>query len=375
MVAAVTSRPRRIVSGAGAIDAVRDELALLGASRALIVGGPHVLTGPVGAAVRNATGDRSAGTFDGCRANAPAPSVEALAERVRESRADALIAVGGGSAIDAAKGAAVLLGAGGPLADHATRFEPPDRLVVPNLDGPRLPIVAVPTTFAASDATASAGFIELGRRHKIVVVDQVSPVRCVLLDPLLAAHTPRSILAASVGNAVNHCVEAVYSRGHSPMTDAYALAALRTFAVSAGAALHGDLEALGACQAAAHLSGLAMPRAGLGVAHGLCHVLGVFGADHGAANSVVLPHAIRFNADHAPDRLALLANVLGGDPAERVTALLADLGAPTALREIGVNNDDLATIAAGALHDRHLYANPRPVSDAAELEQLLREAW
>jgi len=148
---------------------------------------------------------------------------------------------------------------------------------------------------------------------------------------------------------------------------------------SIAAALDGDLAALETCQVGAYLSGLAMPSTGLGVNHAICHVLGVFGASHGAANSAMLAHGMRFNLPYSAARQAIIAQASGSSDgaaaADGIEALLRAIGAPTSLRELCIDREQLPAIAARALHDRHMFANPRPVVDVAELGQLLQEAW
>lgn len=369
---------RRVVSGAGAVDRLPAALDQAGIDRALVVCGKHLAAGPALGRVLKALGDRAAGIFDECTPHARIETVDRIAAALRGVDADGIVAVGGGSTIDAAKGAAVLAGVGGDLADMATRFEPPDRYVVPPLAGPRVPVVAVPTTLSASDATISAGFIDLAQRSKIVIVDPEAPVRAVVLDPGLLATTPRDVLAGSAGNAINHGVEALYSRGRTPFTDVFASTALTLLVASIEDALDGDEEALGHCQTAAHLAGMALPGGGLGLAHAACHALGAFGCSHGGANSVMVVHALRFNREWLGPQERVIEQALGAPAGESVTALtelLTRIGAPTSLRTLGMDKDDLPVVAAHAFGDRHVHANPRPVRSAVEVEQLLWEAW
>jgi alcohol dehydrogenase len=375
------TRPaQRLTTGHDALKQLPRELAALGVTRALVLCGHSAATGTVLADVQKAAGDTVVNIFTGCRTNAPLPMVEHLAQHVRDEQIDGLISVGGGSVHDAAKGATVLVGEGGRLADHASRFVPPDRLVVPELAGSRLPIIAIPTTLSASEATVSAGFHDQQARTKLVVVDRAAPVRSVILDPQLASTTPTSVLAASAGNALNHAVEAIYSRGHAPFTDALATSALRMLSESIASALGGDRDAMEACQVGAYLSGLAMPATGLGVNHALCHTLGVFGASHGAANSAMITHGMRFNLPASADRQAIIAQAIGygndgADAADGIETILRAVGAPTRLADVGLDRAALPAVAERALHDRHMFANPRAVTDTVELERLLQEAW
>lgn len=373
-------RGQRLITGPDAIKQLPTEFTSCGVRRVLVICGPHVAAGPVLEDVLAAAGDVVVAVFTGCAGNAPLEVVELIAQQARDERADALVSVGGGSVHDAAKGASILFGEGGHLSDHASYFSPPDQLVIPVLDGPRLPIFAVGTTLSASEATASAGFYDPVGHRKLVVIDRAAPICSVILDPRLATTTPRPILAASAGNALNHCVEAIYSLGHGPFTDALATSALRMLTGSITDALEGDLTAVESCQVGGYLSGLAIPSTGLGVNHAVCHVLGVFGASHGAVNSVMLPHGMRFNLPYSEARQAIIAQAIGrgSDAAAAVDGIeetLRAIDAPTTLGELGIKREQLSDIAVRALHDRHLFANPRRVIEATELEQLLQEAW
>jgi len=373
----ITQR-RRVVSGAGAVAHLPGLLDQVGIARVLVICGKNIAAGPALAVVLEALGGRVARVFDECTPHAQVETVDRIVDAVRGVEADGIVALGGGSTLDAAKGASVLAAAGGVLADMATRFEPPAQYVVPPLSGPRVPVVAVPTTLSASDATISAGFTDPVRRSKMVIVDPEAPVRAVVLDPCVVATTPQLVLAGSAGNALNHCVEALYSRGHGPLTDAFATTALSLLVSSVEDAVAGDLEALGRCQTAAHLAGMALPATGLGIAHAVCHALGAFGASHGGANSVMVVHGLRFNRDSLGSQQSVIERALGAPPqqaAEVMGDLLRRIGAPTGLRALGLSQEDLPEIAAHAFADRHIYANPRPVRNVAEVEQLLQEAW
>jgi alcohol dehydrogenase class IV len=375
-------RAQRVVAGDDALGALDAELAAGGAENVLVLCGPHVAASGVLARVRAAAGGRVAAEFAECEPNAPLEVVERVAEIVRRGRLDGLVSVGGGSVHDTAKCAAVLVGEEVDLRAAATSFEPPDRLVVPLLAGPRIPVVAIGTTLSGAEATASAGFHDRAAGTKRVIVDAAAPVRAVILDPELAAATPPAVLAASACNAIHHCVEAVCSRAHEPICDALALAALPRLFAGIEAALDGDRAALADCLAGAYMAGLALPSGGLGVGHAVCHVLGVRGAAHADANAAMLVAGMRFNLPASAERQALLAGALSGgercEPeaaAELLEGLVARLGVPARLGRLGVEEADRPAIAALALADRHMHANPRRVTQPGELEEVLIAAW
>lgn len=372
---------RHVVADAGAVDRLGGELGRLRVARALVVCGPHVAAGPALALVARACGDRLVGTFDRCGPNAPLSMVDDLVSEARRLDCDGLVGVGGGSAIDAVKGAALLLGEGGALEDYVVAFEPPDQTAVPNLTGPRLPMVFVPTTFAGAEATVSAGFARRCGASKAVVVDRAPACRLAVLDPQLCATTPRPVLAATYANALNHCAESLYSAGRGPVTDGLALHAAAILAGCIGDCLAGDDAATSACQGAAYAAAMAMPVAGLGLCHAVGHVLGAHGVPHGHASAAVLAHAMAFNlpASQPQQRAFLEAMGMGGSgPAGGIEALrrhLAALGLPTRLGDLDLARSELPVIADHAFTDRHIYANPRPIASAEELLGFLEAAW
>lgn len=376
----VVQPERRVVGGRGALDRLGPELERLGAERALVVGTPEVAAAPVFGRVVAGCAGRAAGTYDRCAGNAPVERVAELAAEVRARGCDALVAVGGGSVHDTVKGAALLVGEGGELEDYVVDRSR-GRPQVPELAGPRLPMLFVPTTFAGAEATVSAGFARVGVRSKAVVVDRAPARRVAVLDPVACATTPRRVLAATYANALNHCVESLCSLGRSPLTDALALHAASLLGSGIGACLAGDEAATARCQAGAFLSATAMPADGLGICHAVGHVLGTYGVAHGDASAAILAHGMRYNqpacaAEHAAFLGALgIDEAPGGDGIAAFRDHLAGLGLPTRLGELALDRSDLASVAHEAFLDRHVQANPRPFASELHLERFLESAW
>lgn len=363
----------------GAVGGLREELEALGIRRPLLLCGGHAR----GSALFARIGQVLRGMPLMMAGKVPPHSsealVETLARQAGEAGVDGLIALGGGSASDTAKAVALLMAEGGRLADHATRFTPPATLVVPPLRRPKHPIVAIPCTASGAEATPSFG-VRAADGHKLLFTDFQLVSRLVLIDPAANVEVPAELMLATGMNGVAHCIEGLYSRERSPLAETLALEALARFA-QALPAVHAhpeDPAARAALLYAAHLSGLVLVNARTGLHHALCHAIGALtGAGHGAANAVMLPHAVAFNAQAAPQALARAAKALGfgGALVPALQRLQHTLGVPTRLRDIGVPAEALERIADKTMGERGLYFNPRAVHGAAELRQLLAAAY
>jgi alcohol dehydrogenase len=214
--------------------------------------------------------------------------------------------------------------------------------------------------------------------------------RLALYDPELALDTPPDLTAATGVNAFAHCVEGLYSRDAGEVERAMARRAAGRLAEYLPQAVkdprnlayryrlfEGSMEA-----------GLVLAKAGMGVHHGLCHVLGGrYSAPHGVLNGIILPHAMRFNLPVASEAYRVLGTALGAwiDVARRAelgeevcdatARFIQDLGLPSRLRELGIPRGDLPAIAEEALESKSVQANPRPITDARDVLGILEAAW
>lgn len=375
--------------GAGVLDALPAELDALGLRRPLLVVGGSAARSAAAARLRTLLQGRLAGEFGNVPQHSSVATVEALVERCNAAGADGFIALGGGSVSDSAKAAAIVLAEGAPLAQHANVFTPPDHYVQRVLPRPKRPIVAIPTTLSAAEVTPGLG-IRDAHGHKLLFWDVQLVPRLTLLDPLACDEVPAAVLLCTGMNALAHCLEGLYSRLRNPICDGLALQglrllapALRAVAASAPAApaaparRQARLDAL----VAAHVSGLVISNARVGIHHGVCHLLGSLGGlAHGVANSVLLPHALRFNLEVAAGPLSQAAAALGESARAEaaVTAvqrLQTELGVPRRLRDTGMERALLPQIARQAMGDRGLYFNPRRAQGPHEVLALLEAAW
>ncbi|MDZ7707822.1 MAG: iron-containing alcohol dehydrogenase [Trueperaceae bacterium] len=322
---------------------------------------------------------RLVGVFSGTRPHAPVPALNEATAYATEVGADAVLSVGGGAVHDTAKAVALMAATGRDIRDLANRFEPPDTFIAPTIEVEPLPVLTMPSTFSAADVVGGGAFTDADSGLKHIFVHPMLTPRIVVLDGDFAATTPDAILRPSAMNAVHHCVEAIASKGHQPVTDAFALRALRLLATAAPrlATVDGDArsDVIQVALEAAALSGMTYGNSWLGLGHAICHSLGGrYGLSHAEANSVIMPMTMRFNATEAADRLALVAQGLGASFPEGSDAAAAafaiafvehlarTLGLPGTLSEIGLPEGQEEAIATDAMADPQTFWNPREVT-------------
>ncbi|HKY87225.1 MAG TPA: iron-containing alcohol dehydrogenase [Pseudorhodoplanes sp.] len=379
-------RVERIISGAGAIGKLGEEIDRLGASRALVVISPSVARTFLLDRIKSSLGTRCAAIFDAVKPHSPTDSIAAAVERARQAEVDALVSAGGGSAIDTAKGVAALLAEGGSVPRLGVRFTPPNKKEVPPMPAPKLPHIAIPTTLSGGEYSYSAGISEGGKKY--IVADPKLAPRTVLLDPEAAATAPGRLLAASGMNALAHCVEAVYSTETQPLTDAYCLRGIGLIAryLPRAVADSRDLEALGQMQMAACLSGMGVYSAWTGIHHAIVHVVGGrYKAPHAEIHALMLPYAMRWNLDATIDAHARMGREIGIEAADQnalaaavpeyVYGMNQRMGLPLKLRDLGVPRGGLRQLAVDALDDYSIHTNPKPVTAAEQVLEVLEQAW
>ena len=377
--------PSTLVYGNGALANLALSLAELGVLRPVVVAGRRTAASRVYRDTLAGLQGLEWAECTGMPEHSPVSEVLRLREMAHSHRADGFIAVGGGSASDACKAAALWLAEGGELADHATRFIPPDQLHSPRLKAPKLPVIAIPTTLSGAEVTAG-GSVRTDDGRKLILVDAKLAARLIVIDPAAAMDVPASVFLASGMNGLAHCIEGFYSRVRTPVSSALALEAIRMFmqALPAVAREPESVQARGLALVAAHLSGQVLVNARSCIHHAVCHALGaVAGISHGDANSIMLPHAMAFNAadPDAAAALALCAQAMGTRDAtpegaiDRVQCLQQEIKVPRRLRDTGMQRSLLTEVAAKVMGEKGLYVNPRRVTEAAQVEPLLLAAW
>jgi maleylacetate reductase len=336
---------QRVVFGAGtATRSLVGEVERLGAQRVLLIA-THA---EAELAERLASALPVSGRFHDVRPHVPAEVAEAARALARKIDADLLLCVGGGSTTGTAKAVALTTG---------------------------LPILAVPTTYAGSEATPVWGMTE--SRRKTTGTDPVVLPRVIVYDPELSVSLPVGLGVASGLNAMAHCVDSLWAPRANPLLGVTATEGIRALA----SALRGivadgdDLDARAGCLYGAYLSAATFAGAGSGLHHKICHVLGgAYDLPHAETHAVVLPHVLAYNADDAPEAAARVAGALGTEEAVAgLVALYDDLGAPRALRDLGLRQDQIEE-ATALVVDAAPADNPRAVR-ADSIRRLLRRAW
>ena len=377
-----------IICAETAIDELPRTLDSLGCRRAIITCGPTILRAcNVVPRVQEALGQRYAGTYSGVAPHSPVETVEAGVEMAREVQPDVFISVGGGSTHDTTKAMATLLAEGGDIRDYAIIFEPPDRITVPPTPSPKLPILSVPTMGCAEFSSGGGGITDHRLGRKLSIAGDGVTHRTVIIDGQALATTPLRILVSTAIGQLRIAIETVYSTGHNPIGDGMALHAIRLLFENLPRCRDGDIDTLLDTKTACAMASLGS-FGGLGLNTATCHhVGGLYGVPHGEANAILLPHTMRYNLDASAGRQRLIAEAIGVvnsrmtdedaglAAADAVDALCRELGLPRTLREVDVPEDGLEFIAAATLHDRSLSTNPKLVTDAGPIMEVLRAAF
>ena len=339
------AQPARVVFGAGSLAQLPREIEALGAKKALVLSTPEQRASAEQVAAM--LGDRAVGVFDRAVMHVPLETAREARELARQLGADCAVAVGGGSTTGLGK--AIALDSG-------------------------LPILAIPTTYAGSEVTPIYGITEGGLK-KTGRDMRVLP-RTVIYDPELTLSLPTALSVTSGINAIAHAAEGLYSIEGNPVMSLMAEEGIRAL----GQALPlitrnpADLGARGDALYGAWLCGTVLGHVGMALHHKLCHTLGgTFNLPHAETHTIVLPHALAYNAQQAPQAMARIARALGSaSAAQAVYDLAHDNGAPVALKDLGLTEPDLDRACELALQNQ--YPNPRPLERQA-LRQLLQNAF
>lgn len=339
------AQPSRVIFARGSLQRLEQEVKALGAQRALVLCTPQqVEIAEVASAL---LGSSSAGVFSGAEMHVPIESARRAREYAASVGADCAVAIGGGSTVGLGKAIALEFG---------------------------LPIIAVPTTYAGSEMTPVFGITENGVK-KTGRDPRVLP-KTVLYDPELSQHLPVPMSVVSGINAIAHAAEGLYAQDGNPVMSLMAEEGIRALARGLRG-IHSAPADMGArtdCLYGAWLCGTVLGHVCMSLHHKLCHTLGgSFGLPHAETHTVVLPYALAYNADAAPQAMARIASAIGAPSAAAgLFDLARELGAPTSLKEIGMPQDGLHRTLELALSNP--YWNPRPL-EATALAQLLGDAW
>jgi alcohol dehydrogenase class IV len=356
--------PNGIICGAGTVGNLAQALSDLGKERALLICGPSIGASKVATKVKEILTGRLVGVFSEVEMHAPIPVLEKVAGVARTLEADVVVSLGGGSAIDSAKGACLLERVGLDYGQYA--LEPGRPRGAQSMPPLRLAHIAIPTTTGSgSEVTPTCGLLDPALGHKRIFRSERLIPDLAILDPEMATETPVRLTACSGMTAVARCVESLYGGRRNPFRSALALYALGFLKRSLPKSIMApsDLEARMECLVGAAMSAVAA-NVNTSAVHAIGHIVGGrYGLQHGIAHAILLPSAMRVMLPQIADEQKSVLFALGGSldsltadqsgarAADIVAALVAELPMPKQLREVGVEESALEDIAEHASND------------------------
>jgi len=373
--------PTKVIFGTGSISEVPMEVGLLGKKAFLVTDQGLIETGLVDE-VKKKMGGILAGVYADVPQDSGMEVVDRGAERALAAGADVIVSLGGGSVIDTAKGMCIVMKEGGSLKEFQG---------MQMLTRPQTPHVVVPTTAGTgSEVTSGAVVMDKEQGQKIIIFEYFNTPRVAVLDPRMTVKLPPNLTASTGMDALTHAVESYVSLHRNPVSDASALHAIRLIArhLPLAVANGSDLAARGQMQIAALLAGWAFSNAMVGLVHAMAHSLGaVAGTPHGLANAMLLPHVMRYNCDEVQSFGADIAAALGVQTAgleprqaaeaavRAIEELIAKIGLPRRLRDIGIQKNVLEECAQLSLADGSIVYNPKIVMDSEEVLGVYMNAY
>lgn len=380
------TRTERVTMGVPAGEAIADQAGQMGCKKVFLLASSSLRehTDEI-QKIEAGLGASHAGTHSGIAPHAPRADVLKAADAARNAGADLIVSVGGGSATDAAKIVSLLI-------KHDVRsveaFEPlrtfvtdAGEVINPITVGPDIPVICVPTTLSGGEFNALSGSTDEVTQHKQGYEHRNMAPVMVVLDPSITRHTPEWLWLSTGVRSVDHAVETLSSYQSNDFADGLAESALRLLVeglprVKADPA---DLEARLKCQIGAWQSMISIiGGVPMGASHAIGHILGgTCNVPHGYTSCVMSPYVLAWNAQHDASRQARTLAVLGGEHASASAALdafISALGMPRRLRDVGIDESRFQQVADYTLLDIWGRTNPRPVTSAADILEILRSA-
>ena len=340
-----SGRPSKVVFGEGSLSHLTREVLALNAERALVVCSPEQRE--TGMEVAGRLGKQFAGIFDRAVAHVPIELTREALSLAIALKADSMVVVGGGSAI----------GLGKAIALEST-----------------LPILAIPTTYSGSEMTPIYGITEFALKRTGTDV-RVLP-KTVIYDPGLSTTSPTGLSVTSGINAMAHAAEALYARDQNPVTSLMAEEGIRAMTQALREIVRNPVNIVARSNAlyASWLCGTVLGAVGMALHHKLCHTLGgSFGLPHAQTHTVILPHALGYNTNAAPQAMKRIARAMNADAAAGgIYEFAKEVCAPMSLREIGMQQADLDR--AADIASANPYWNPQPI-DRDRIRSLLQDAF
>ncbi|MGZ3644166.1 MAG: iron-containing alcohol dehydrogenase family protein [Ktedonobacteraceae bacterium] len=382
-----TSYAQEVIFGAGSLTQLEDAVDRFHLRRLMLCTTGSLRRSGQIKLIEKSLGSRLVAIYEHVQPHVPDFQVTEALELASENEVDALIGMGGGSPIGMAKALSVAL--------EERRTGRSAKSIYPT-DQPLVPVIAIPTTYAGSEMTPTVGVTHHteGDARKVTLTDSKITPKLVLYDPLLTLNLPPEVTASTGINALAHCIEALYSITRNPLSTSESLSGIHAIYTALPLCyLDGnDLESRTEMLVGAFLAGSALSHVSMALHHGLCHILGgTAGVQHGFANSIILPHAMRFNIDATAPQLAQAAEAMGvernttsaflsdetvaEEAVERIYTLIGQMHLPQHLRSVGVKKTDIPKLARLALQSRAVQNNPKQITDVSQIEAIFQAAW
>ena len=359
--------------GPGARKMLPEAIERLGKKKALVVTDPGLVKFGVAGMVTDVL-DKAGISYEVFSDVKPNPTVTNVTngiEAFRKAGADMIVAIGGGSSIDTAKGIGIVI-------------SNPDFADIVSLEGcaptknKSVPIIALPTTAGtAAETTINYVIIDEEKQKKMVCVDPNDIPAVAIIEAELMYSLPKSLTAATGMDALTHAIEGYITKGAWEMSDMFEIEAVRMIARYLPVAVEepDNADARNGMAVAQYIAGMAFSNVGLGLVHGMAHPLGsLFDVPHGVANALLLPTIMRFNKEECLDKYPAIARAMGVDTdgmtaeqasdaaCEAVQALALKVGIPQHMAELGITENDIPRLAEQALADVCTPGNPRDVT-------------
>lgn len=368
--------------GPGARKELPEVVKRLNGKKALIVTDKGIIQFGVAEKVTKVLDDASIPyeIFSEVKPNPTVSNVKAGIEAYKKSEADFIIAIGGGSAIDTAKGIGIVI-------------NNPEFSDIISLEGcaptkhKSVPIIALPTTAGtAAETTINYVIIDEDKKKKMVCVDPNDIPAVAIIDAELMYSLPKSLTAATGMDALTHAIEGYVTKGAWEMSDMFEIEAIRMINKYLRTAVSepGNPEGRNGMAIAQYIAGMAFSNVGLGLVHGMAHPMGsLFDIPHGVANALLLPTVMEFNKPYCLDKFPKVAEAMGVDisgmtkeeasqaACDAVKALAIEVGIPQHLSDLGIKETDIPELAEQALTDVCTPGNPRPVT-LEEIKELYK---
>ena len=367
--------------GYGSREVLVDEIKKRGFKRPLVVTDESLLKVGVSNKVTSLL-DQAKLTYDLFSDIKPNPTIGNVKKGLKVARKnhnDCIVAIGGGSVIDTAKAIGIIF--------NNPEFKDVKSLVgVADTKNPSLPIIALPTTSGtAAEVTINYVITDEEAVVKLVCVDPHDIPIVAIVDTELMAEMPASLAAATGLDALTHAMECYITKGHTEMSDMFALKAMSLIYKYLEKAVNKDEEAIEKMALAQYIAGMGFSNAGLGIVHSMAHQLGaVYDTPHGVANALILPYILEYNGEACPERFRDMGEAFGLDMhglsdmecvskvVEKVRELTIRLNIPQHMKDIGGKKQDIPMLAKKALEDPCTPGNPREMN-LEEFEMLFEK--